>query len=114
MSPRNNQLKEDIKYSLYEEVCQRNLKLMRNNDKLNLTNQQLQSEIKALNSSLNSLEKELNNLESNFQSLNKPLINAECNISVLSFLTLLFLSLFSNLLGLNKEIKLLKSSLKGI
>jgi len=67
-----NQFKEDIQISLYQEICERNLKLLRAIDKVNLTNQNLLTKIANLQSEKEALNKDFDDLREEFkENLNK-------------------------------------------
>ena|ERR1700744_1706520 len=118
--PKDNQFKDDISPSLYEEICQSNLKLLRKLDSLNLSQQilleenvKLKNDLDNLNNNLEIIEIEVDSLEEIFRTLNKPLnINLELtnfSIPTISLLVLLFVSLLKHFLILkeiNKELKL--------
>ena len=138
ISYKNNQFKNDVSLSVYQEICNKNLKLLKlldkvNNENLGLTerieyltnllnnldneNLNLKENVKFLNNSLDNLDLDLNNLEVNFKALNKPLIIdlelTNFSIPILSLLALLFISLLKNFLTLKNDDKELKLSLQG-
>jgi len=125
---RDNQFKDNIKNSLYQEICNKNLKLLRQIDKINNENLDLTEKINYLTNLLDNLDLDLKKMEDDFKALNKPLIIEPelINFSNLSdekaltfsipTITILFLSLTSLLkyfLTLRNDYKSLKTLFQG-
>lgn len=118
-----NQFKDNVNYSAYLQICNKNLKLLRQIDKLNnenlkINNEKLElnkenliliEEIKNLNNLIDNFHIDLNKLEADYKALNKPLkIDLELtnfSISTIVILLILFISLSSNFITLKKHKK---------
>ena len=101
---RENEFKDRIKPSVYEEIFKINSRLNISHDKLLIENSELKEQIISLNNSFDNLTIELDNLESNYHTLNKPyfisLEREDISFSMIYLLSLIFISLTANLKAL--------------